>query len=59
MMQFLSVSPHRILVAAGWLRGFDAADQRATASKWEAVAQKDDAAQAAANAGERLLTLHY
>ena len=45
-----------LLVAAGWLRDYSAADQQATASKWEAVAQKDDAGRAAANAGEGLLS---
>ena len=45
-------------MTAGWLRTYDAADQQATASKWEAVAQKDDAARAAANAGERPPKLH-
>ena len=59
MMQFSSIALMGALMAAGWLRDFNAADQRATASKWEAVAQKDDAARTAANAGQRLLTVHH
>lgn len=56
---FLRFALMGLLVAAGWLRDYSTANQQATASKWEAVAQKDDAVRAAANAGERLLTLHH